>query len=196
MISSLDWPKTSISHRCQYLSNIFPVDWPAPPLQLSSTFAPFHPVGNFHQNIWDTLNNHLTSTLQDPVTRSSCLDFYQLVLFFTTAGAAVLRAVGVQLLIFVKAVKRNEKEGRPIKAGSKWTAILLHVNHIWMSILDQNKLYNVLLCCNQDSLHCIMSSSWFERPFAHFLVTHFPNVSLTHKSQIYVQCTLYIIQYP
>ena len=142
--------------------NFFSVDWPAPPLQLSSTFAPFHPVGNFHQNIWDTLNNHLTSTLQDPVTRSSCLDFYQLVLFFTTAGAAVLRAVGVQLLIFVKAVKRNEKEGRPIKAGSKWTAILLHVNHIWMSILDQNKLYNVLLCCNQDSLHCIMSSSWLK----------------------------------
>merc|ERR1712037_953300 len=55
----------------------------------------------------------------DPVERSSCLDFYQLVLFYTTAGAAVLGAIGVLLLILVKAVKRNEKEGRSIKAGSK-----------------------------------------------------------------------------
>ena len=62
---------------------------------------------------------NLTITLQDPVERSSCIDFYQLVLFYTTAGAAVLGAVGVLLLIFVKAVKRNEKGGRPIKAGSK-----------------------------------------------------------------------------
>ena len=57
--------------------------------------------------------------LQDPVERSSCLDFYQLVLFYTTAGAALLGAVGVALLIFVKAVKRDKKEGRPIKAGAK-----------------------------------------------------------------------------
>ena len=62
---------------------------------------------------------NLTITLQDPVERSSCIDFYQLVLFYATAGSAVLGAVGVLLLIFVKAVKRNEKEGRPIKAGSK-----------------------------------------------------------------------------
>jgi len=55
----------------------------------------------------------------DPVERSSCLDFYQLVLFYTTAGAALLGAVGVALLIFVKAVKRDKKEGRPIKAGAK-----------------------------------------------------------------------------
>lgn len=47
------------------------------------------------------------------------MDFYQLVLFYTTAGAALLGAVGVALLIFVKAVKRDKKEGRPIKAGAK-----------------------------------------------------------------------------
>ena len=47
------------------------------------------------------------------------VDFYQLVLFYATTGAAVLGAVGVALLIFVKAVKRNEKEERKVKAGSK-----------------------------------------------------------------------------
>ena len=47
------------------------------------------------------------------------VDFYQLVLFYATTGAAVLGAVGVALLIFVKAVKRNEKGERKVKAGSK-----------------------------------------------------------------------------
>ena len=61
----------------------------------------------------------LLSLSQDPVESSSCLDFYQLVLFYATTGAAVLGAVGVALLIFVKAVKRNEKEERKVKAGSK-----------------------------------------------------------------------------
>ena len=61
----------------------------------------------------------LTWIVQDPVETSSCLDFYQLVLFYTTAGAALLGAVGVALLIFVKAVKRDRKEARFIKAGSK-----------------------------------------------------------------------------
>ena len=56
---------------------------------------------------------------QDPVESSSCLDFYQLVLFYATTGAAVLGVVGVALLIFVKAVKRNEKGERQVKAGSK-----------------------------------------------------------------------------
>ena len=59
------------------------------------------------------------SLSQDPVESSSCLDFYQLVLFYATTGAAVLGVVGVALLIFVKAVKRNEKEERKVKAGSK-----------------------------------------------------------------------------
>ena len=126
------WPKTFISHRCQHLSNFFSVDWPTPPLQLSSTFATIPPTGRkFPSNhMRHLILTNLTITLQDPVERSSCIDFYQLVLFYTTAGAAVLGAVGVLLLIFVKAVKRNEKEGRPIKAGSKWTAILLNVKHI------------------------------------------------------------------
>jgi len=73
-----------------------------------------HPLSNCPQPL-----KPFHPTELDPVERSSCLDFYQLVLFYTTAGAAVLGAVGVLLLIFVKAVKRNEKEGRPIKAGSK-----------------------------------------------------------------------------
>ena len=53
--------------------------------------------------------------MKDPVETSTCLDFYQLVLFYTTAGAAMLGAVGIALLIFVKAVKRNGKKGRHVK---------------------------------------------------------------------------------
>ena len=57
----------------------------------------------------------LTCIVQDPVETSTCLDFYQLVLFYTTAGAAMLGAVGIALLIFVKAVKTKGKEGRHVK---------------------------------------------------------------------------------
>ena len=72
---------------------------------------------------------------------SSCLDFYKLVLFYTTTGsnkisqadqnithkgfvisplkhltgAATLGAIGVALLLATKAVKRSEKEKKPFK---------------------------------------------------------------------------------
>merc|ERR1719220_1409031 len=73
-----------------------------------------HPLSNCPQVLQPTHPPEL-----DPVESSSCLDFYQLVLFYATTGAAVLGAVGVALLIFVKAVKRNEKGERQVKAGSK-----------------------------------------------------------------------------
>ena len=79
--------------------------------------------------------------IQDPVETSSCLDFYKLVLFYTTTGsnkisqadqnithkcfvisplkhltgAATLGAIGVALLLVTKAVKRSEKEKKPFK---------------------------------------------------------------------------------
>jgi len=63
-----------------------------------------HPLSNCPQHLEPT---HLPQL--DPVETSTCLDFYQLVLFYTTAGAAILGAIGVALLIGVKAVKKSGK---------------------------------------------------------------------------------------
>jgi len=69
-----------------------------------------HPLSNCPQLLQPTRSPEL-----DPVETSSCLDFYKLVLFYTTTGAATLGAIGVALLLVTKAVKRSEKERKPFK---------------------------------------------------------------------------------
>jgi len=69
-----------------------------------------HPLSNCPQLLQPTRSPEL-----DPVETSSCLDFYKLVLFYTTTGAATLGAIGVALLLVTKAVKRSEKEKKPFK---------------------------------------------------------------------------------
>ena len=93
--------------------------WPSTHMKHNQTIWHRFDLSDTLQIWWKVLT--FTWIVQDPVETSTCLDFYQLVLFYTTAGAAMLGAVGVALLIFVKAVKRNGKERRHVK---------------WMSVND------------------------------------------------------------